>query len=263
MASLFEYDIDFNRDLRVKDSFTLLVEKMYLQGQFVRYGAVLTAQFINDGNTIWVIRFTDPEGKTAYYHPDGRSVRKMFLRCPLPFMRVSSSYGNRRHPLWNFSARHNGVDLAAPIGTKIRATAAGSVIRKGIDGSRGRYICIRHKNNYTSHYYHLSKFAKEIKPGAAVEQGQVIGYVGSSGWSTGPHLHYGMQKSGRFFNPLTLNSPAKEPVKEIYMEDFKEYSYRVSLLLSGSQLVKIPDLIIEKLLERPTYPLPKPVVTSI
>lgn len=262
MASLYEYDIDFNRDIRKRDSFALLVEKLYLKGEFIRYGHVLAAHFTNRGKTIRVFRYSDPEGKTAYYHPDGRSVRKMFLRCPLPFMRVTSRYGNRRHPLLKFSARHYGVDLAAPVGTRIRTTASGIVKAKGYNSSRGRFVTIRHKNKYISHYYHLSRFTKGIRPGIRVEQGQIIGYVGHSGWATGPHLHYGLQKSGRFMDPLSLRSPSKDPVKKIYLEDFKQYAARVSLLLSGSHILDIPESITEALLEIAAPPAQTPVTSA-
>lgn len=223
MASLYEFDIDFNRDIRKGDTYALAVEKMYLKGRFVRYGNLLAAEFTNRGKTTRVIHYTDPGGKTAYYHPDGRSVKKMFLRCPLPFMRVTSRYGSRRHPLLGFSGRHYGVDLAAPVGTKIRATAGGIVQKTGYNKTKGKFITVRHKNYYVSHYYHLSRFGKGIKSGKRVEQGQIIGYVGSTGLATGPHLHYGLQKNRRFINPLRLKSPAKDPVKKIYYDDFKQY----------------------------------------
>jgi len=262
MASLYEYDIDFNRDVRQGDSFALLVEKLYLKGEFIRYGYVLAGQFTNRGTTTRVIRYTDPGGKAAYYHPDGRSVRKMFLKCPLPFMRITSRYGTRHHPLFNFSAHHLGVDLASPVGTRVRATASGIVTGKGSNSSRGRFITIGHKNQYVSHYYHLSRFAGGIGPGKRVEQGQVIGYVGSSGWSTGPHLHYGLHKSGRFMNPLRLHSPSQEPLKKDYLEDFMQYTARVSLLLSGSHIVDIPESLTEALLESLSHPAPTPVTSS-
>ncbi|UCH96243.1 MAG: M23 family metallopeptidase, partial [Candidatus Aminicenantes bacterium] len=264
MASLYEYDIDFNRDLREKDSFALLVEKMYLEGRFVRYGYILAAEFTNRGKTIRVVRYTEPEGRTAYFHPDGSSVRKMFLRCPLPFMRVTSRYGRRRHPLLNFSTRHNGVDLAAAPGTKVRATASGIIKKIGYDRSKGRFICIRHNNQYISHYYHLSRTGKGIKPGVRVEQGQIIGCVGSTGWATGSHLHYGIQKNGRFINPLSLKSPSKEPVKKIYLNTFKQYAHRVLLLLSGSKWVKIPGSVTETFLKdstaKPLQPITLPIL---
>jgi len=249
LASLYEYDVDFNRDIRPKDSFAVIVEKKYLEGKFVGYGDVLASEFANNGKVIRLIRYTDPEGNTAFYHPDGRSVRKMFLRCPLPFMRVTSRYGyRRRHPVLGFSARHNGVDFGAPAGTKIRASASGVVQRVGYGRYKGRYITIRHPNRYVSHYYHLSRGARNIKAGVRVEQGQVIGYVGSTGLSTGPHLHYGLQKNGRFLNPLHLKSPTKNPVKKIYFADFEQYAARHFLLISGSQLVKIPKPLQDALL---------------
>lgn len=249
LASLYEYDVDFNRDIRPGDSFAAIVEKKYLNGTFVTYGHVLAAEFINRGKAIRVIRYTDPEGRTAYYHPDGRSVRKMFLRCPLPFMRVTSRYGyRRRHPVLGFSTQHNGVDFGAPKGTKIRASASGVVQRVGYERYKGRYITIRHPNRYVSHYYHLSRRARNIKPGVKVEQGQVIGYVGNTGLSTGPHLHYGLQKNGRFINPLHLKSPTKNPVKKIFFEDFTRYVARHFLVISGSRLVNIPKSIQDALL---------------
>lgn len=254
MASLFEYDVDFNRDIRKKDSYALLVEKMYLKGEFVRYGTILAAEFINRGQAIQVFRYTDPSGHSAYYHPDGRSVRKMFLRCPLPFMRVTSRYGNRRHPLLGFSAKHNGIDLSAPRGTKIRATASGIVKSMGYNSRKGRFISIRHKNRYVSHYYHLSRFGKGIKRGIRVLQGQLIGYVGSTGWSTGPHLHYGLQRSGRFMNPLSLKSPSKDPVKREYIKEFKQHTSRLLLLLSGSKLAPIPKTLTDSLIGPPRSP---------
>jgi murein DD-endopeptidase MepM/ murein hydrolase activator NlpD len=249
LASLFEYDVDFNRDIQPKDSFAVIVEKKFLEGEFVGYGDVLASEFINNGKVIRVVRYTDPEGNTAYYHPDGRSVRKMFLRCPLPFMRVTSSYGyRRRHPVLGFSAQHNGVDFGAPAGTKVRASAAGVVQQVGFNRYKGRFIAIRHPNHYVSHYYHLSRRANNIKPGVRVEQGELIGYVGSTGLSTGPHLHYGLQKNGRFINPLMLKSPTIDPVKKIYFEDFQHYAARHFLVLSGSQLVTIPKPIQDVLL---------------
>lgn len=262
IASLYEYDIDFNRDIRKKDSFALLVEKLYLKGKFIRYGHVLAAQFTNRGSTTRVIRYTDAGGETAYYHPDGRSIRKMFLRCPLPFMRVTSGYGNRNHPLLHFSARHFGVDLAAPMGTPVRATASGIIKQKGYQSAKGRFIHIRHNNQYVSHYYHLSRFAKGIAPGVRVEQGQIIGYVGCSGWATGPHLHYGLQKNGRFMNPLDLRSPSKNPVKKAYLKDFKQYAARVSLLLSGSHIVGIPEYLTNALIKSMPQPEQTPVTSA-
>jgi len=209
LASLYEYDIDFNRDIRKNDTFMVLLEKKYLNNKFVRYRHILAAEFINRGKSIKVIRYTNPEGKTAYYHPDGRAVKKMFLRCPLPFMRVTSRYGMRRHPVLGFSAKHNGVDFGAPKGTKIRASATGYVKKIGYNRIMGKYIMIRHPNRYISHYYHLSRIKRGIRSGIKVIQGEIIGYAGNTGRSTGSHLHYGIQKNRRYIDPLRLKSPTK------------------------------------------------------
>ncbi len=257
MADLYEYDIDFNRDLQKGDSFALIVEKKYLGNKFVEYGDILAAEFVNCGKAIRVIRYTDPSGLTAYYHPDGSSVRKMFLRCPLPFMRVTSRYGNRRHPVLGFSSRHMGVDFAAPVGTRVRASASGVILQKGYNRSRGYFIKIRHPNRYVSNYYHLSRFAARIRSGVKVEQGEVIGYVGNTGLSTGPHLHYGLMKNGRFLNPLCLNSPTKNPVKKIYLDAFKKFAGNRMLFLTGTRMIDLPREI-EDVLLNPTAPKPLP-----
>jgi hypothetical protein len=152
-----------------------------------------------------------------------------------------------------FSARHHGVDFGAPLGTKIRASASGVVQQVGYERYKGRYITIRHPNRYESHYYHLSRRARNIKPGVKVEQGQVIGYVGCTGLCTGPHLHYGLRKSGRFINPLRLKSPTKNPVKKVFFEDFRRYVARHFLVISGSRLVSIPKSIQDALLGASTH----------
>ncbi len=259
MASLYDYDIDFNRDIQKGDSYSLLVEKMFLKGRFVRYGNILAAEFVNKGKTIQVVRYTDPEGVTAYYHPDGRSVKKMFLRCPLPFMRLTSSYGNRRHPLFGFSRQHNGIDLAAPPGTAVRATASGIVFQAGYNDSKGRFVSIRHKNNFVTEYYHLSGIVSGAKSGARVEQGQLIGYVGNSGWSTGYHLHYGVRKNGVFINPLLLKPPTIEPVKTVYMKNFKGYTSDIFAFVSSSKLFKMPQPMSEAMLSASVKPLLQPI----
>lgn len=223
LADLYAYDIDFNRDIQPEDEFAVLVEKKYLKGEFVKYGAVLAASFKNSGKEYRILRFTDPSGKTAYYQPDGKAVRKMFLRCPLPFMRVTSSFGMRRHPVLGFSAKHNGVDFGAPTGTPIRAVGNGTVQQVGRDGGRGNFVVIRHPNGYFSHYYHMSRFKAGIRSGSRVDQKEIIGFVGSTGRSTGPHLHYGLSvgKKG-FLNPLSIKSPTETPLSRSYMSLFKK-----------------------------------------
>jgi murein DD-endopeptidase MepM/ murein hydrolase activator NlpD len=157
-----------------------------------------------------------------------------------------------------FSARHNGIDFGAPVGTKIRASASGVIQRIGYNRGRGRYITIRHPNRYISHYYHLSRVAKKIRAGVKVDQGEIIGYVGCTGLCTGPHLHYGIQKNGRFINPLLLKSPTKNPVKKIYFQDFKHYATRCFWVISGSKFIKIPQELQDVLLS----PSPSPQIQT-
>lgn len=224
LATLYEYDIDFNRDIRKGDSFSILLEKKYLNGKFSNYGRIISSEFINRGKMTSVVRFASEPGKSSYYHPDGRAVKKMFLRCPLPFMRLTSRFGFRRHPVSGFSAAHNGIDLGAPRGTIVRATADGRIYQTGYDRIRGRFIVMSHGNRYRTHYYHLSGIKRGTGRGKWVNQGEIIGYVGNTGRSTGPHLHYGLQRSGRYINPLRLNSPSRNPVKKGDMERFNNSS---------------------------------------
>ncbi len=233
MASLFEYDVDFNRDIRQNDSFTVLIEKKYVQNKFVGYGHLIAAKFVNRGKIIRTVRFEFQKGKYSYFHPDGKAVRKMFLRCPLPFMRVTSRFGLRKHPILGFSANHNGVDFGAPRGTVIRVSGDGVVFRTGYSRVRGRFIIISHKNNYKTHYYHLSGIKPGIRRGKYVVQGKIIGYVGSTGRSTGPHLHYGIQRGRRYINPLRLRSPSKSSVPKKRLKNFKIYSDVILTLMEG------------------------------
>jgi len=227
LASLFEYDVDFNRDIRVGDTFQLLVEKRFLRGEFYGYGPIHAAVVTNRGRAVRVVRYTDANERSTFFHPDGRSVRKMFLRCPLPFMRVTSGYGNRRHPVLGFSARHNGIDLGAPRGTPVKATATGVVTHAGSHRTKGRYVQLRHPNSYATHYYHLSGIRRGIQRGRRVTQGEVIGYVGNTGLSTGPHLHYGIRHNNRFINPMRLRPPSKNPVPPAEMVSFQRHCNQV------------------------------------
>jgi murein DD-endopeptidase MepM/ murein hydrolase activator NlpD len=255
MAGLYEYDIDFNRDIRAGDEFAMLVEKRYLRGTCLSYGSVLATRFTNRGRVISLVKYTDPGGKTAYYHPDGRAAKKMFLRCPLPFMRVTSRFGRRRHPVLGFSARHTGIDFGAPHGTRVRATGSGIVVRSSTHPVKGRYVILNHPNGYRTHYYHLSRRAKGIRSGVRVAQGEVIGYVGKTGRVTGTHLHYGVQKRGRFINPLSLKSPSLDPVKQEFRSHFDSYVRGVMFLLSNRKLLSLPELLEQPLLNLTSRPL--------
>jgi murein DD-endopeptidase MepM/ murein hydrolase activator NlpD len=235
LSRMFEFDVDFNRDIRPGDSVAAVLEKKYLDGKLAAYGDILAAELINSGKSIRVVRYAGPGGAMGYYHPDGRSTKRMFLRCPLPFVRVTSRYGMRRHPLLGYSRQHNGTDFAAPFGTPVRATASGVVSGRGRDKGRGNYVIIRHANGYASHYYHLQRFASGLRRGLRVEQGQVIGTVGSTGLSTGPHLHYGLQHNGRFLNPLRLQSPSVAPLPRERLAEFQDYCSRIFAPISRPQ----------------------------
>ena len=244
-ADLYEFDIDFNRDIRKGDSFKILVEKKYLNAKLVTYGPIQAAEFINRGKATVIVRYTDPEGNTSIFHPDGRSVKKMFLRSPLPFLRVTSSFGRRRHPVMGYSSQHQGIDLGAPSGTRVRSTGAGVITAAAYNNIRGRYITIRHPNQYVTHYYHLSRFQGGIRRGKRVNQGETIGYVGSSGRTTGPHLHYGFQRNNRYINPLRLKSPPIRPVQKKYLDHFQLYQQRLQLLISIFNRIPLPRGIVE------------------
>jgi murein DD-endopeptidase MepM/ murein hydrolase activator NlpD len=232
LSQIFEYDVDFNRDIQPGDSISAVVDKKYLNGKLAGYGDILAAEMVTNGRTIRIVRYQSPSGSIGYYLPDGRSTKRQFLRCPLPFIRVTSRFGMRQHPVLGFSARHNGTDFAAPYGTPVRATASGVVTARGRDNGRGNFVSVRHANGFASNYYHMQRFAAGLHAGQRVEQGQVVGYVGSSGLSTGPHLHYGLLKNGRFLNALRLQSPSVAPLPRDAMDGFQKYCAQVCQPLS-------------------------------
>ncbi|HSQ34958.1 MAG TPA: M23 family metallopeptidase [Candidatus Binatia bacterium] len=247
LSQIFEYDVDFNRDVQPGDTISAVVDKKYLNGKLAGYGDILAAEMVNNGRTIRIVRYRAPSGSTGFYLPDGRSTRRQFLRCPLPFIRVTSRFGMRHHPVLGFSAQHNGTDFAAPYGTPVRATASGIVTARGRDNGRGNYVSIRHTNGFVSHYYHMQRITAGLHGGQRVEQGQVIGAVGSTGLSTGPHLHYGLQKNGRFLNSLRLQSPSVAPLPAEAMDDFRNYCAEICRPLAlGQPTPSAPTLRVDK-----------------
>lgn len=221
LADIYEWEIDFFHALRQGDSFAVLVEKKFAKDQFIGYGRILAADFVNQGSLIRAIYYESEKTK-GYFKPDGMSLKKGFLKAPLKFSRISSTFtGKRLHPVLNKYLPHHGVDYAAPVGTPIHATAAGKVVNREYNQFNGNYVKIRHANGYETLYLHLSKFAK-IKKGSIVAQGDVIGYVGSTGISSGPHLDYRIKQGSKFLNPLTFTSPnLKLPRSE--KAEFAEY----------------------------------------
>lgn len=225
MAHIFGWDIDFALDLRQGDNFKVIYEESYLDGKKFDDGDILAAEFTNQGKTFRAVRYTDAEGNSHFYAPNGDSMRKTFTRTPVHFSRISSRFNpNRKHPILKTARPHRGVDYAAPTGTPILATGDGKVDFIGNKGGYGRVIILSHGGKYTTLYGHMSGFKKGLKRGQRVKQGQTIGYVGMSGLATGPHLHYEFRINGVHHNPLTVALPKAQPLNAKYMADFKQQS---------------------------------------
>lgn len=222
LAGIFGWDIDFALDIRKGDRFSVLYDELSLDGEKIGNGDILAAEFVNQGRTYRAVRYTTAEGKSDYYSPDGRSMRKAFLRTPVAFSRISSRFSlGRKHPILNRIRAHKGVDYAAPYGTPIKSTGNGKIIYHGTKGGYGRVIIIKHGTRYSTLYAHMSRYARGLKTGSRVKQGQVIGYVGKSGLATGPHLHYEFRIDGVHRNPLTVDLPDAEPIEAKYRKDFE------------------------------------------
>ncbi len=222
LADVFGGDIDFHRDLRKGDRFSVVYEQHYVGGRPVHTGRVLAAEFLNQGKRLRAVYFDSDSGKGGYYAPDGKSLRKAFLRSPLEFSRVSSGFGMRRHPFMKDWRAHQGVDYAAPSGTRVRSVGDGVVEFAGNKGGYGKVVILRHQGQYSTVYAHLSRFASGLHRGTRVLQGEAIGYVGSTGWATGPHLHYEFRIGGVARNPLAITLPAALPVPKQEMAAFRE-----------------------------------------
>lgn len=221
LAGIFGWDIDFALDIRKGDQFTVLYEEIYLDGEHIDNGNILAAEFINQGRRYQAVRYTDAGGRTDYYALNGESMRKTFLRTPVEFSRISSRFSNgRKHPVLNKIRAHKGVDYAASSGTPIKSTANGKIIHIGKKGGYGNTIIVQHGTRYSTLYAHMSKYRGGLKTGSRVRQGQTIGYVGSSGLATGPHLHYELRVDGTHRDPLRVKLPGADPLNEKYMADF-------------------------------------------
>lgn len=216
LADIFGGDVDFHRDLRRGDRLAVVYEVHTLEGRALRAGRVLAAEFVNQGRSLRAVWFAaaDAEGRRngGYYAPDGKNLRKAFLRSPLEFSRVSSGFGMRKHPFMQTWRAHQGVDYAAPAGTRVRAAGDGVVEFAGRQGGYGNVVILRHGGNNTTLYAHLNGFAPGIRKGARVAQGSTVGFVGQTGWATGPHLHYEFRVGGAARDPLRMALPAALPV---------------------------------------------------
>jgi murein DD-endopeptidase MepM/ murein hydrolase activator NlpD len=212
IARVFATDIDFHTDLRKGDTFSLVYEMIYEAGELVSPGRILAAQFVNDGRKHTAVLFNDDEGIDGYYSLDGSNRAKAFLRSPVEFSRVSSGFGARFHPIFKNWRAHTGVDFAAPKGTRVLATADGHVVAAGSRGGYGNAVEVRHGSGITTLYAHLSGFAGGVRAGARVRQGEPVGFVGATGYATGPHLHYEFKMAGIHQDPLRVALPKAEPI---------------------------------------------------
>jgi len=241
IADIFAGDVDFHRDLRRGDRFTVLYEQHYVRGREVHAGRVLAAEFVNQGRALRAVHYAAADGGGGYYAPDGSNLRKAFLRSPLEYTRISSGFGMRRHPFQRSWRAHTGIDYAAPAGTRVRAAGDGVVEFAGYKGGYGKVVILRHRGRYSTLYAHLSRFAPGVRRGARVAQGDIVGHVGSTGWATGPHLHYEFQVAGRARNPYAIAMPAGEPVPAAELPAFRLHAEPIAarLELLASPLARL------------------------
>jgi murein DD-endopeptidase MepM/ murein hydrolase activator NlpD len=254
LANIFGWDIDFALEIRAGDEFRVVFEEHYLDGEKLRDGPILAAEFTNRGETFRAIRYETPDGEIGYYDDEGHSKRRAFIRTPIKFARISSGFNPKRwHPVLKKWRSHKGVDYAAPTGTPIRASGDGKVIFRGTKGGYGRTVILQHAGKYTTLYAHMSKYASKASQGARVKQGQIIGYVGKSGLASGPHLHYEFRVNGVHKDPLKVKLPKSLALPKSEIARFKQAakpllaqldSIRAETLLasneSGTDIDKLP-----------------------
>jgi len=236
LARIFQWDVDFFRDLRKGDRFVVVADRLTVEGQPFGWGTIFAARFVNDGRVLNAVAYPDGKGRLSYYDLEGRPLRKQFLKAPLEFSRVTSGFSLKRyHPVLKRRMPHYGVDYGAPVGTPVHVTADGVVRFVGRKGGAGKMISVRHANGYETNYLHLSRYAKGIRKGVRVHQGQVIGYVGKTGWATGPHLDYRVRLNGKWINPLRIASPPARPIGRERLRRFLSHAIAVQDLLEGKE----------------------------
>lgn len=243
MAETFSTSLDFREDLRRGDTFSVIYTVNYRNGEPVSTGKLLAAEYVNGDKPYRAVLFRDASGREDYYTPEGESLKKGFLRSPLEFSRVTSSFSNsRKHPVYGFHRAHTGVDFGAPTGTRVRATSDATVTFAGRKGGYGNLVILRHSNGYETYYAHLSAFGPNTRTGRSVDQGQVIAYVGSTGASTGPHLHYEVRIAGRPQNPMAIKLPGAAPLsvaqRANFLKQTTDWSDRL-VMLRGTNLAAL------------------------
>jgi murein DD-endopeptidase MepM/ murein hydrolase activator NlpD len=224
LAEVFRYDIDFAQELQPGDSFTMVLEKVWRDGQFLKDGEIVAAEFVNSGRVYRAVRYTLPDGRHEYYTPEGKSIRRAFLLAPVQFSRISSGFGLRWHPVLNRMRAHRGIDYAAPVGTPVRAAGEGRVAFRGTQGGYGNVVMVSHPGGVETVYGHLSHFAASLSVGKRLKQGDLVGYVGMTGLATGPHLHYEYRVGGVHRNPASIKSLPAEPISPALRPDFEARS---------------------------------------
>jgi murein DD-endopeptidase MepM/ murein hydrolase activator NlpD len=235
LVEIFSWDIDFYTDLRRGDMLRLVLEDRYRDGRRIGYHRILAAELVNQERSVQAVYYPLEDDHGTYYRPDGRSMRRMFLRSPLQYTRISSQFSpSRFHPILKQYRPHLGIDYAAPMGTPVRSVGDGVVTWAASKGANGKMVTVRHNSVYSTYYLHLSRFAPDIRVGDRVSQGQIIGYVGSTGLSTGPHLDFRMTKNGRFLNPLGHNNVEAPPLSREVLPAFQAYAKRLLIALATS-----------------------------
>ena len=263
MNDILGWDIDFKRDLRQGDTFRILYQEVWKDGTLVRTGAIEALEIVNKGRIRHAFHFAGPDGRPGYFDDEGKNLQKQLIRAPLEYSRISSGFSYRRfHPVLKKWMPHLGVDYAAPLGTSVRAAGDGVVVAATRKEGNGRFIQIRHNNSeYETFYLHLSRFAEGIKQGVKVRQGDVIGFVGATGYATGPHLDYRVKRNGKFVNPRELKLPAAHPVSQESLADFQDltarYGAELAALAPGDVREVAPLGIAGSTLQ------PEPVVASV
>lgn len=239
LSDVFAWDVDFYRDVQKGDRMRAVVEKIVSRGRVLGYGNVLAAEYA--GRTVGAkrsFRYKLPDGTESYFLEDGTSARKTFLKTPLKYARVTSGFGNRFHPVLQYQRAHNGVDYGTPTGTPVWAVADGTVTKAGWDNGGGNRVCVKHAMSFETCYLHLSKIS--VKPGQRVPQKTVLGESGNTGLSTGPHLHFGMMRGGKWVNPLSQNFPRADPLPKALVEHFRETVAPLASRLAATPVAGLP-----------------------
>ncbi len=241
IADIFGWDFDFAWDIRQGDRLIVLYDRIFKDGEYLRDGPVLAAEFQSGTRTITALRFTPEAGEADYFTPDGHRMRRAFIRTPVDVGRISSSFGPRKHPVLGYTRQHQGVDYAAPTGTPIRAAGDGRIVHRGTRGGYGNTVIIDHGDDYKTLYAHMNGFRRGQSVGSHVRQGEIIGYVGMTGLATGPHLHYEFHVRNEPVNPVTVDLPKAAPLPRKYREAFRNQTAPMLAAIEGVRETQLAE----------------------